>query len=114
MMKPSEDLKSGVIRILEDYKATDIREYDISERTALADWFVIATGEADRHIEAMAEGLRMAFKDAPGRAREGSGESGWLLVDLGDVIVHLFTVAQRQYYDLDQLWLAVAQGRLPE
>ena len=56
-MKSSEDLKSGVIRILEDYKASDIREYDISERTALADWFVIATGEADRHIEALLDGV---------------------------------------------------------
>ena len=92
------------IEVLADLKAVDVRRYDARSNSALADWVVIATGEADRHLEAMAGALRARFKGRMRLTREGEGESGWVLVDLGDIVVHLFTAGRRSHYDLDGLF----------
>lgn len=101
----------SIIATLEDYKGRDVRVYDVSGSSIMADSFVVATGDADRHLDAMAEAIRVRFKAAPRRSIQGQSRSGWILVDLGDVVVHLFTEAQRAYYDLDALWNATARER---
>lgn len=84
----------------------DILLLDLAGLTLIADYFVIATAETDRQLNAMAEEIVSELK-AEGRAPlhvEGVAQSGWVLLDYGDVVVHLFLEAQRDYYDLEGLW----------
>lgn len=96
---------SVVVQMLEDAKAVGIELFDMSG-SPLADWFVVATGEADRHIDAMAESLRFRFKSSTRHTIEGQGSSGWVLIDLGDIVVHLLTASRRRAIGLDELWAA--------
>jgi ribosome-associated protein len=97
--------------LLEEQKAEDIRFFDMRTRSPLADWFVVVTGAAGRHLDAMAESIRVTFKGARRRSIEGMGTTGWVLVDLGDVVVHLMTAARRAEIDLDGLWSAFLAAR---
>jgi ribosome-associated protein len=86
---------------------SDILLLDISEVTQLADYFVIASGESSRQLNAMADDIRQQVKQLDGvtpHATEGSADSGWVLVDYGGIVVHLFSQAQRQRYQLEELW----------
>jgi len=88
-------------------KAENIILLDLRPDAIIADFFVICTGNSDRQIKALAEGVRLAIKEKYNRlpiSVEGKGESGWVLMDYGDVIVHLFLEAKRRYYDLEGLW----------
>lgn len=84
----------------------DILLLDLAGLTLIADYFVIATAETDRQLNAMAEEIVAELK-GEGRAPlhiEGLAEAGWVLLDYGDVVVHLFLESQRDYYDLEGLW----------
>jgi ribosome-associated protein len=96
----------GIVTALEDKKGEDILLLDISEVTVFADYFVIVSGTSDRMLDSLADSvLETAKKEYKiiGK-REGYARDGWVLVDLGDVIVHLFSPEQRSYYQLEQLW----------
>ena len=80
---------------------------DMINNLAFADYFVLATGRNKRHLKSIADEVRLLAKANRRRAREeGMGETGgrWVLIDLGDVIVHLFDAETRDYYDIDGLW----------
>ncbi len=80
---------------------------DISKVSTFTDYFVIASGVSDRTLEALVEEASMHLKRVlPGRvpAVEGSAASGWILVDAGNVVLHLFSPPQRKYYRLEELW----------
>lgn len=80
---------------------------DMINNLAIADYFVLATGRNKRHLKSIADEVRLLAKASRRRAREeGMGETGgrWVLLDLGDVIVHLFDAETRDYYDIDGLW----------
>jgi ribosome-associated protein len=85
---------------------SDIVLLDISKITLVADYFVIATADTQRQLGAVAEDIRQATKEVgvSPRPMEGNLESGWVLLDYGSVIVHLFLPAQREYYALEELW----------
>jgi ribosome-associated protein len=85
---------------------------DLAGKTSFADLMVIATGSSQRHIATMAEHLLERLKRAgrTGVRAEGTGQSDWVLIDAGDVIVHLFKDEVRHFYDLEKLWGAA----LPE
>lgn len=89
-----------------DDKAVDPVTIDLTGKTSLADTMVIATGTSRRHIEAMAEHLleRLKAHGMSGNIAEGRGQSDWVLIDAGDVIVHLFRDETRRFYDLERLW----------
>lgn len=73
----------------------------------IADYFVICTGNSDRQIKALAESIREVVKDRFGvlpTSTEGVGESGWILMDYGDVVAHIFGEEERDYYNLEGLW----------
>lgn len=91
---------------LEEKKGEDILLLDIHELASFADYFVICTGTSDRMLGSLAEAVQEAVKKQFGiNARvEGEPHDGWLLVDAGDVIVHLFSPEQRDYYNIEQLW----------
>ncbi|HOG46170.1 MAG TPA: ribosome silencing factor [Anaerolineae bacterium] len=102
----TSELARKVTDILADRQAEDITVLDLRGSTILADYFVIATGTTDRQLRAMADALAEQLRDEGQRVRriEGAPESGWVLADLGGVIVHLFSPERRAYYHLEQLW----------
>jgi ribosome-associated protein len=109
---PSHDLLSLVETSLADDKAIDPVTIDLAGKTSFADVMVIATGSSQRHIATMAEHLleRLKHEGYTGARAEGTGQSDWVLIDAGDVIVHLFKDEVRHFYDLEKLWGAA----LPE
>jgi len=106
-------LRDLVISALEDLKAIDIQQIDVSGQNPLTDLFVIASGNSSRHVKSMAEKLVMKAKLAgcPPLGVEGERQAEWVLVDLNDVIVHLMLPQTRAFYNLEKLWEASSQQR---
>ena len=100
------DLLQLVQTSLADDKAIEPVTVDLSGKTSIADAMVIATGTSQRHLAAMAQNLLERLKAAglTGLSAEGRGPSDWILIDAGDVIVHLFKDELRRFYDLEKLW----------
>jgi len=94
------------VDVAADKQAADIVMLDISKVCTFADYFVICTGETERQIDAITKDLDEALKSdgAPLKRREGAANSGWVLLDFGPVIVHIFAPEERDYYQLDLLW----------
>ena len=110
---PFEQLQELVIEALEDFKALDIHQIDVSGQSPLTDLFVIASGSSLRHIKSMAENLIVKAKEAGCQPLgvEGDRQSEWVLVDLNDIIVHLMLPQTRAFYNLEKLWEASSQYR---
>lgn len=91
---------------MEDKKAEHILLLDIHEITTFTDYFIICNGTSDRMLHALASTVRDFAKTEYGTplSIEGEPRDGWLIVDMGDVIVHLFSPDQRDYYQLESLW----------
>lgn len=100
------DLARSVVNTLEDKKGEDILLLDIQTIASFADYFVLCSATSDRMIDALATAITEVVKKEYGinAHPEGKAVDGWLVVDLGDVVVHLFSQEQRDYYDLEQLW----------
>ncbi len=94
------------VEIASDKQATDIILLDIRGICSFADYFVICSGESSRQINAIYDEIVHSLKkeDMLPHHREGTVDSGWLLLDYGDVIIHIFAPTEREYYQLDQLW----------
>ncbi len=106
MTEHSNTLKAIVVNALEDLKANDITLLPVAEMTSVTDWMIVASGTSNRHLKAMANNVEQDAKDAGFRpiGIEGADTSEWVLVDFGDVIVHLMLPATRAFYDLERLW----------
>ena len=105
--KPEEHvLLSRILNSLDDDKAEHIVTIDMDGRSSLADALVIASGRSQRHVSAIAEHLARRLKEGGYGTRPASGvESGdWVVVDAGDIIVHIFRPEVRAYYDLEGMW----------
>ena len=102
-----------VVSSLEDFKAIDILVIDVSDRNALTDCLVIASGNSTRHVKSMANNLIINAKSEgnPPIGVEGQREGEWVLVDLNDVIVHLMLPQTRAFYNLEKLWEVSATHR---
>ncbi|HLZ63477.1 MAG TPA: ribosome silencing factor [Ktedonosporobacter sp.] len=89
-----------------DKKAFDILLLDIKDVTTFADYFVICSGNSARQIQAIADAIDEDLRKQGARMlyREGVAETGWVLLDFGDVIVHIFGPKEREYYRLERLW----------
>jgi len=109
----SNQLTDLVISSLEDLKAIDIQQVDVSGQSPLADRFVIASGTSTRHVKSMAEKLVLKAKAEGCKPLgvEGEREGEWVLVDLNDVIVHLMLPQTRAFYNLEKLWEASSHQR---
>ena len=101
-----DQIRKLVIDALEDFKAIDIQEIDVSAQNPLTEMFVIASGSSSRHIKSMAENLVMKAKAAgcPPLGVEGQAQAEWVLVDLNDIVVHLMLPKTRAFYNLEKLW----------
>ncbi len=99
-------LKAAILKVLDDRQAADVVAVDLRGKSCMADWAIIASGRSSRHVAAMAECLAEELKAiSPCRiATEGLPQGDWALVDMGDVIVHLFRPEVRLYYDLESMW----------
>jgi len=94
------------VTTLEDMKGIDLVVIDIIGKSSIADAMVVVTGTSQRHVRSLAESVRLSAKEAnhPPLGIEGGDSSDWVLVDLGDVIVHVMTTEKREFYSLEKLW----------
>ena len=99
-------LARRTVELAEDKLASDIVMLNLHNLNAIADYFVICTGESDRQLKAILDAIDEGIGKEFGRnARaEGTPDTGWVLLDFGDVVVHIFSVAMRDYYRLERLW----------
>ncbi|MBO5775562.1 MAG: ribosome silencing factor [Kiritimatiellae bacterium] len=97
----SEQQAKEASRALEDAKASDVKIYDMRGKSSLADFYIVATGTAAPHLKALVRQL-------PKKAYRVSGdpESGWIVADYVDIVVHVFSPEARAYYALEKLWVS--------
>jgi len=95
-----------VIQSLEDDKAEDLLVYDLEGKSSLADQMIIASGRSARHVSALADRVIRSIKELGGkRSRvEGLQAGDWVLIDTGDLIIHLFRPEVRDFYNLERIW----------
>lgn len=105
-MSQSAEMARLVIAALEDKKAEDIRVIDISEISVIADYFIIAGGTNRSQIQALSDNVneKLAKAGFPVKQMEGYDTANWILMDLQDVIVHIFDKENRLLYDLERIW----------
>jgi ribosome-associated protein len=114
---PTESpLLARILSSLDDDKAEDIVKIDLSGRSSLCDTIVIATGRSSRHVASLAENLARRLKEwgLSGVRVEGLTQGDWVLIDAGDVVVHLFRPEVRTYYDLEGMWSVGEKGLRPQ
>lgn len=94
------------VRAAEDKKAMDITILDISEVSVITDYFIICSGRSSTQVKAIVEHVQEVLEAAGvvTLRREGFREGGWVLLDYGDVIIHVFRESERQFYKLERLW----------
>lgn len=113
LSSPERALKCAELAF--DKKAYDIRVLDISKVSSIADFLVIISGSSDRQNQAIADSIRIGLKKF-GKVNdiEGASEGKWIVMDYGDVLVHIFHDEMRRRYDLDGLWSLAPQMELPK
>lgn len=102
----TEQLVKVVVNALEDVKALDVRVLDVRDRIGITDIMVIASGSSDRQLRALANNVIVKSKESGVKPIGVEGERGgeWVLVDLGDVVVHVMLPKIREFYGLERLW----------
>lgn len=105
LLDPAQ-LAKAAVDIASDKKASDILLLDIREVTVFADYFVICSGSNPRQIQTIAETIDEELGKQGARLlhREGTADTGWILMDFGDVVIHIFAPKEREYYRLERLW----------
>ena len=110
----TEQLKQWVIGALEDLKAQDIQVLDVRGMTSITDLMIVASGTSDRHIKALADNVveNVKKRGVMPIGVEGETSREWVLVDLGDVILHVMHPQTRAFYNLEKLWTVGEQQAL--
>lgn len=107
MTKQFDQVVLDMAKILDNRKAIDIRIIDVSKQTILSDYFLIASGRSNVHVKTLADELteKMAkSKNMTPIRQEGYQEGRWIVLDYGDILVHLFHTEEREFYDIERLW----------
>jgi ribosome-associated protein len=101
-----KNIEKKITLALEDIKAFDVISIDVRKRTSLADFMIIASASSSRQTKALARNVAEKMKeiDIEVIGIEGEEEGSWVLVDVGDIIVHIMTPPTRAYYNLEELW----------
>ncbi|MEZ5997253.1 MAG: ribosome silencing factor [Hyphomonas sp.] len=99
-------MAEALAKALEDDKAEDLLFIDLEGKSSLADFMIIASGRSGRHVASLADHLSQEVKKLTGRPAsvEGMPNADWVLIDTGDVIVHLFRPEVREFYNLEKIW----------
>ena len=109
-----EEMTQAVVAVLEEKKGNDIETLNVTEKTTLADQFVLASGTSNVHIKTLAESVEEKMKDAfgihPDRI-EGMDSRSWILLDYGDIVVHIMMPEDRLHYQLESLWRSGGERR---
>jgi ribosome-associated protein len=102
----ADKLLADIVESLEDHKAEDVIVINLRGKSDIADYMVIASGQSGRQVATMADRLVLVVKNhgVVGAVPEGKGQSDWVLLDGGDVIVHLFRPEVREFYNLEKMW----------
>ena len=105
-LKEIDQLKEKIEKILNDNKAVDIVSINLKNKTSIADFMIIASGNSSRHIQALAEILveMLKKKGIENCQLEGRDSSEWKLIDAKDIIIHIFHPEKRKFYDLEKMW----------
>ena len=112
MPSGQEDIRAIALALIEDMKAEGTVEIDLHGKTSIADTMIITSGRSDRHVGAIADRVIQGLKEAgftPPRV-EGLPACDWVLVDAGDVIIHIFRPEVRAFYNLEKMWGADRPG----
>ena len=106
VLKNSKEMAQITINALEDKKAQDIKILDISDVSVLADYFIIANGSNESQVRALVENVeeKLSKEGFEPKQREGYGLGNWVLLDFGNIIVHVFDKENRLFYDLERIW----------
>jgi ribosome-associated protein len=105
MEKSTQELCEQIVQILDEKKAEHIKVIDVSKKSVIADFFIIASAQSSRQLYALAEHISIFLKQSkiiP--VIDGTPPSDWVVVDGGDVIIHLFRKEARDYYNLEKMW----------
>ena len=104
----SEALLAQIVHLLDEAKSENVVTIDLRGKSSIGDYMLIATGRSDRHVGAIADQIqRKLKKQGYGHVRvEGLEACDWVLIDAGDVIVHVFRPEVREFYNLEKMWLA--------
>ena len=107
-MTSISNIKKYVLSALEDIKAFDIVSIDIRKQASIADYIIIASANSSRQAKALADNIkdRMQKINIPLIGIEGESGSEWVLVDLGDIIIHIMTPTSRVHFNLEELWVS--------
>ena len=117
-----EEIKTSIptwllaVRAAESKKATDIKVLDLTGITSFADFFVICTGSNTRQVQAITDEVGMQMKQQARElplSLEGYHQAEWVLLDYGDLLVHVFSPKAREYYDLERLWRSAKHVEIP-
>ena len=105
-MNQAKEMARLAVEALEDKKAADVRILDIGQISTLADYFIIASGNNRNQVQAMADNVDEVLAKAGYQAKqtEGYRNANWILLDYGDVVIHLFDEENRLFYDLERIW----------
>ena len=105
-MNQSKEMAKIAYNALSDKKGEDIKIIDITGISVLADYFIIANGNSDSQVNALVDNVEEELHKAgyPLRQREGQASGSWVLLDFGDIIVHVFDKENRLFYDLERIW----------
>jgi ribosome-associated protein len=105
-LDPVEHLRQRVLAALDELKAKDVHEIDVRGKTSIADFLIIASGTSTRHVKSIADEVVRYVKQAGMMPLgvEGQREAEWVLVDLGDIVVHVMLPRIREFYGLERLW----------
>lgn len=99
------ELTREIVKVLDNKKAIDIKAIGITEQTIVADYFVIASGTSNTHVKALADEVDYEIGEKGIKPDHIEGRAtGWILLDYGSVLVHIFTGESREYYNLERLW----------
>ncbi len=105
-LKEIRDIAEHLAKTLDDDKAEDVLFIELEGKSSLADFMIIASGRSGRHVASLANNLAQEAKKITGRPAsvEGMPNADWVLIDTGDVIVHLFRPEVRDFYNLEKIW----------
>jgi ribosome-associated protein len=106
MRKPNKEFCKLVESVLNDTKAKNVTKIDLFDKSSLCDYMFIATGTSNMHVKAMGDNIVKAFKKIgiAHISREGGENNNWIVLDIGDIIVHIFQQEVRDLYRLEELW----------